>query len=106
MKQLVTGFGFFSGVAYPLATLKALLKNPQFLSYVIIPVLVNLVLGIFFYGIFLYYGWQVTQSWLINLTLWFDQFVANLPQWLDFLTYIWLVFLWVLRLFVSIILFG
>ncbi|MGK7930540.1 MAG: EI24 domain-containing protein [Microcystaceae cyanobacterium] len=106
MKQLVTGFGFFSGVSYPLATLKVLLKNPQCISYVIIPVLVNVVLAIFFYGIFLYYGWQVTQNWLIDLTLWFEAFIDSLPQWLDFLTYFWVALFLILRLLVGVIFLG
>jgi CysZ protein len=106
MKQLVTGLSFFSGVGYPLATLKVLLKNPQFLSYIIIPVWVNLVLTLFFYGFFLYYGWPITQNWLIDLTLWFEGFIDNLPQWLDFLTYLWVALFWILRLLVSIIFLG
>jgi CysZ protein len=102
MRHLFTGFGFLSGVAYPFIAIQVLSKNRKFLGYIIIPFLVNLGLALIFYSFFLYYGWQLTQDWIIYLTQWFDQLINNLPQWLEVFTYLLVGIFLLLRLIVSV----
>ncbi|BFM40713.1 EI24 domain-containing protein [Synechocystis sp. LKSZ1] len=74
----LTGFGFLSGASYPLKALRLLRQQPQFWSYIAIPLLLNIALGLFLYwqflglsqegsewlGIYLQRGWQTWASQL------------------------------------------
>jgi CysZ protein len=53
-KQVLSGFGLLEGVSYPYLALTFLFRYPSLLCYVAIPLLLNLILGIFLY-------WQLLQ---------------------------------------------
>ena len=75
------------------------------MSYIIVPILLNLSLGIFLYAGLLFLGWEGTQALVENLTHWSDALIANLPPWLAVLDYLLLGFGWLLRLLLVILFF-
>ena len=96
---------FLAGVSYPFRTLGVFWRNPCLLSYIIVPILLNLSLGIFLYAGLLFLGWEGTQALVENLTHWSDALIANLPPWLAVLDYLLLGFGWLLRLLLVILFF-
>jgi CysZ protein len=85
MRQILTGFGFFSGTSYPFRALGIFWRNPRLFSYIIVPILLNFSLGIFLYSTLFFLGWQVKEALNNNLTQSLAALVANLPSWLGFL---------------------
>ncbi|GAB4244204.1 MAG: EI24 domain-containing protein [Stanieria sp.] len=88
MKHILSGFGLVTGATYPLRALRTFIRNPQLWQYLAIPILVNLVLAGFIYSGLLFLGWQVVDQVRVDLSLWLQQIIANLPEWLNFLQYI------------------
>lgn len=84
-KQLISGFGFLSGASYPFRALALFKHHPRLLTYLVIPIVVNVILGLGFYVELLLLGWNLSQEWLVDWTIWVDHAIANLPAWLGFL---------------------
>jgi len=87
-KSILTGFGFFSGVFYPFLAIKILWQNKNLWQYLIIPILINIIVGIVTYILFLEPSVKFYDNFANNLIIQVDQLIYNLPQWLEFLTYI------------------
>jgi len=105
MSSLLSGFGLVTGATYPLRAIALLLKRPSLWQYLMIPILINLVLGSLLYGSFLYWGWQGVETLTTQLSQNVDQLIAELPNWLSFLEYLILVVSWLLRVLLTIALF-
>jgi CysZ protein len=84
-------------LSYPLRAIRMLQKNPRLWGYLITPIFVNLVLGIGIYSAGIYFGWQFLEQLTLTVSVWADQWVATLPQWLGFVTYFVVGMAWVLR---------
>ena len=97
MRQTITGFGFFTGASYPFRAVGILSRNSSLWQYLIIPIFLNLILGIIIYGSLLWWGLDFLDIWLANAANWFDNLIANLPSWLSFLEYLILAIAWLLR---------
>ncbi len=104
MKTIFSGFGFFSGATYPFRLLGIFKSHPRLLSYIIVPILVNIVLGIVLYLGLLFFGWQISQAIMENLITRLDAVLANLPGWLEGLDYILIGIIFILRFLLGIIL--
>jgi CysZ protein len=102
MLRIFSGFGLVTGATYPLRAIALLLKKPGLWRYLIIPILVNLVLGALLYGSSLYWGWQGVEALTTQLSQNLDQLIADLPDWLSFLEYIILFIGWLLRTLLTI----
>ena len=87
IKKVLGGFGTLDGATYPFKALITFIKNPQLIKYIAIPILVNFVVAIALYSGLFYFGWQIIDQIQGDLTIWLNQLIANLPQWLGFLTY-------------------
>ncbi|MTF38542.1 EI24 domain-containing protein [Cyanobacterium aponinum] len=87
-RSIVTGFGFFSGVFYPFLALKIIWQNKTLWRYLIIPILINILVGIISYILLLNPSLNFYDNFTNNLILRVDQLIDSLPQWLEFLTYI------------------
>jgi len=87
IKKILGGFGTLDGATYPFKALMIFVKNPQLIKYIAVPILVNIMVAIALYSGLLYFGWQIVDGVQGDLTLWLNQLVDNLPQWLGFLTY-------------------
>ena len=104
MLRVLSGFGLVTGATYPLRAIALLLRKPSLCQYLIIPIFVNLILGILLYGSFVYWGWQGVEALTTQLSQSLDQLIAELPNWLSFMEYIILFFSWLLRTLLIIIL--
>jgi CysZ protein len=98
-------FGFFSGITYPCRTLIFFKEKPRLLGYLIVPILLNILLGISLYAVSLIWGWQIIQFWLTSLSTWLDNLIANLPTWLSILEYLVVGLGWLLHFFLILGLF-
>lgn len=87
IKKILGGFGTLDGATYPFKALIVFIKNPGLIQYIAIPIAVNIVVAIALYGGLLYFGWQIIDGVQGDLTVWLERIVADLPQWLGFLTY-------------------
>ncbi len=74
---------FLAGAIYPLRAIALLQRSPQLLRYVVIPILVNLVLGVALYWGILVPAWTWIDQWSTGLPGDFSQWVATLPVWLN-----------------------
>ena len=78
--KVLSGWGFFTGLGYPLRTFKLLRQNPQLLTYIIIPLMINIILGSLLYWEF----WHLSNGSVEALRLygkqWLDQVTQQIPQ--------------------------
>lgn len=87
LKRILGGFGTLDGATYPFKALITFIKNPRLIRYILIPIAVNAVVAIALYSGLLYFGWQIVDGVQLDVTVWFERVIADLPQWLGFLTY-------------------
>lgn len=87
-KKIITGFGFFTGISYPLKAVKLIFNNKTLWQYLVIPILINLIIGIASYFLLLSPSLDRLDSFTNNLLLSVEQTIANLPDWLSFLFYL------------------
>ncbi|NEO56795.1 MAG: hypothetical protein F6K54_29200 [Okeania sp. SIO3B5] len=92
MKSILSIFeapiGLFAGATYHFRALTIFAKNPKLIGYIIVPILINIVVGILLYIGLLLPGINLINTIFNNLSLRFDAFIAQLPKWLHFLSYI------------------
>jgi CysZ protein len=105
MIKLLSGFGFLTGASYPFRTLVLFIRNPGLFSYIIVPIFLNIFLGIVFYFGLFFLGGQGIQDLLGYLINRLDAWLINLPSWLKFLDYILVGLAWLLRFLLGLILF-
>ena len=104
MLPIITGFGFFSGMSYPFRLLGLFISNPGLLSYIIVPILVNIFVGIFLYiGLFLF-GWEITDMFTDSILNRLDLLLVDLPSWLNGLDYMVIFLGWLIRISLSLLL--
>ena len=78
MSLLVKGSGaLVSGALYPLRALGLLIKTPRLRGYVLIPIAINLVLGVTIYAGLLFAGLRAIDTLIADIPNW----TATLPQW-------------------------
>jgi len=104
MRHFLSGFGFLTGASYPFRALAIIRRTPRLWGYLIVPLLLNLILGITFYAGTLYFGWGTVQNLIVNLTDWVDTLIANLPSWLGILEYLIIGIGFLLRVLLVIVL--
>ena len=104
IKRILGGFGTLDGATYPFKALIAFIKKPELLQYIAIPIVVNILVAIALYSGLLYFGWQIIDGVQGDVTIWLDQLIADLPQWLGFLTYLASGVIIIIRFFLVVIL--
>lgn len=80
--------GLVAGATYPLRALVLLSQTPRLWTYVLVPILVNLVVGVGLYLGLLVPGMRGVDDLVAKLAIWLTAVIANLPAWLSFLTYV------------------
>ncbi len=88
MRQALGGFGLLAGATYPFRSLAVFRRAPHLWKYIIVPILVNVVVGIALYAGLLFFGWESVEGLLTNLSNWLEKLIVNLPAWLGFLKYL------------------
>ncbi len=86
-KRILGGFGTIAGATYPAKALLTFIKNPQLFQYIAVPILVNIIVAIALYGGLLFFGFYIVDAVETDLAVWLNQLIADLPQWLGFLSY-------------------
>jgi CysZ protein len=103
-KQVLSGYGFLEGVSYPYLALTFLFRHPSLLFYIAIPLLLNLILGIFLYWQLLQWGSNSVDLVYIYLsTLWAKTVGKMMWDW-HFLEPILRVSWWLLEALLSLFL--
>ena len=104
LKKILGGFGLIDGATYPFRALFVFSKNPQLIKYIAIPILVNIVVAIALYSGLFYFGWQIVDGVQGDMTIWLNQLIADLPSWLNFLSYSASILIVILRFLLGIML--
>ena len=104
VQKILGGFGTLDGATYPFKALIAFIKNPHLIKYIAIPILVNIVVAIALYSGLLYFGWQIVDGVQGDVNTWINQWIASLPQWLGFLTYLTVGLIAIIRSLLVVIL--
>lgn len=81
----------FAAASYPLRALRLFLTHPPLRQYLVMPMVVNGVVGAGLYWGLLIPGWEQIERLLDQLILTWSHWVASLPAWLGFLTALALV---------------
>lgn len=103
MKTILSGFGTITGATYPVKALSLFWRYPQLWGYITVPVIVNLIVAIAIYGGFLFFGFEFINDLQNDLITWFNQLIADLPQWLSVLQYVLVFVVFLLRILLTII---
>lgn len=105
MLRVLGGFGLVAGATYPFRVLRVFHRNPHLWNYLIVPIAINIFVGIFLYAGLLFFGWQTLQNLMQSLSDWLDSLLANLPTWLGFLEYLIVGLDFLLELLLIVVLF-
>ena len=105
MVQKLAKIRLLRGGTYPFQVITLFWRTPKLLHYLIMPIVVNFVLGIIFYSALTLFGWQQMGDLINSLSLWLEGFTQNLPNWLGFLTAIVLAIAFTFRIIFIIFLF-
>lgn len=104
-KKIISGFGFLAGVSYPFKAIKVIAENRRLWQYLIIPVLINLIIGIATYIWLLKPSLNSFDILTNNLLLSVEQALNNLPEWLAWLFYLTAFFTSFIKVTLLILLF-
>lgn len=105
IRKILSGFGFFSGAVYPFRTFKVLSQNHRLWQYLIIPILINFLVGIAIYFFFLFPSWELIQDLIVRISSWLDQLLVGFPPWLGFLDYFIIALSWLIKVIFTLVLF-
>ncbi|MBE9141863.1 EI24 domain-containing protein [Planktothrix mougeotii] len=94
---LDTPLSLITGATYPLKALKLFYHNPPLRGYIILPVIVNIIVGISLYFGLVLPGLNQIDKTVLILGTQIDEWVANLPQWLHYLDILANILGWLLR---------
>ncbi len=105
MKRILGGFGIIAGATYPFRSLGMFWRNPRLLGYTIIPIIINVVLGVIIYYALFTWFYGTIENIIDNVSNWFTDIIMNLPMWLSFLKVIVITINFLIRLIITIIVF-
>jgi CysZ protein len=90
IQQIIRAPGnFVAGSTYPLQALALVVRSPNLLGCIIVPILLNVVLGVALYVGLLLPSWNLINEWTLGLPTETSKWVAALPNWLNRLLF-WL----------------
>jgi CysZ protein len=90
--------GFLAGFTYPVRAFTLLWQTPKLWGYVLVPVVLNFIIGISLYLGLLFPSLSEIDIVVADLSLRFNALIASLPTWLSFLAVLTLAFGWLLRI--------
>jgi len=105
IKKVLGGFGTIAGATYPLRALILFLRHPKLLGYIIIPIILNLIIAIALYSGLLFFGMEFIAEIQLEFSTKLSELIAHLPAWLSILNYGISGLIFLLRFFLTIILF-
>jgi CysZ protein len=90
--------GLLAGFTYPLRAFTLLSQTPKLWGYVLVPVVLNFIIGIGLYLGLLFPSLSGIDLLVADLSLRFHTLIASLPAWLSFLAVLTVAFGWLLRI--------
>ncbi len=102
MLKILGLFGLVNGATYPLRAVGIFLRNRELLPYLIMPIVINFLVGIILYISLLLFGFDLIKDIVAILTIQIDKVINDLPTWLGFLEYLAVILGWLLKLFLSV----
>lgn len=97
--------GLIAGATYPFRALVLLVSTPKLRGYVIVPILINILIGIILYVGLVFPSLELVDSLVEQLALRWNEWISVLPSWLGFLTSLAVVVDWVLSALLLLLLF-
>ncbi|MBP0015004.1 MAG: EI24 domain-containing protein [Roseofilum sp. SBFL] len=97
--------GLIAGATYPFRALALLVNQPKLRGYVIVPILINILIGIALYVGLVFPGLELVDTLTQQWTFQWNQWIASLPMWLGFLTGFAVVVHWLLNVLMLLVLF-
>ncbi|MEA5469797.1 EI24 domain-containing protein [Spirulina sp. 06S082] len=89
--------GLIAGTTYPFRTLKIFWRSPSLLRFLIIPISINILVGILLYTSLLFPAWNGFDALTLSIDMRVDRLIADLPAWLGFLDNVIIGFTYLLR---------
>ncbi|WP_424402900.1 EI24 domain-containing protein [Microcoleus sp.] len=86
-----------AGFTYPFRAFTLIWQTPKLWTYVLVPVLLNFIIGTGLYLSLLFPSLSGIDVLVADLSLRFNDLIANLPAWLSFLGGLTVAFGWLLR---------
>ncbi|MGB8688261.1 MAG: EI24 domain-containing protein [Microcoleus sp.] len=90
--------GLLAGFTYPFRAFTLLWQTPKLWGYVLVPVVLNLIIGIGLYLGLLFPSLSEIDIFVADLSLRFNTLIASFPAWLSFLAVLTVAFGWLLRI--------
>ncbi len=108
MANVLTGWvgGLFAGATYPLQAIALFAKRPKLLTYLVVPMIINVILGLLLYVGLVLPGWRAVGDLAVQLNGWINGWEASLPAWLYWLSGVAWAVGWLLRSLLVVLLFG
>jgi len=108
MKKMIlhtlSGCGLLTGASYPFRILIFFKENPSLWPYIIIPLMINLTLGIFFYLQLLTWEGNFFEILTLKGMEWLNKVALNLPSWLQNLDIVFIFLIEFFKLLLGLIL--
>jgi CysZ protein len=98
--------GTLAGASYPVRAIALFLQRPKLLIYLVVPLIINVLLGILLYVGLLLPGWRWLGDLALQLNGWLNTWEAGLPDWLYWLSGMAWAVGWVLRSLLVVLLLG
>lgn len=84
-KENLKKFTFFTGIGYPLLAIKFIANHKQLWQYLIIPIIINICVGISTYILLLNPSLKLFDSLTNNIIISVDKAIDRLPEWSNIL---------------------
>ena len=104
-RNIFTGFGFIDGLLYPFKALQLIIKNKKLLQYLVVPIFINIVVGIGVYLLLLQPSLLFFDILENNISVIALSYVNRLPEALGFLLPITSIFVVIIRTVLTVLLF-
>jgi CysZ protein len=72
MRSLIDGF------SYPLRAIQFIVRQPVLWRYIVMPIVLNIIVGLALYTTLLWAGFQAIETFLVGWPVWIEWFVRGL----------------------------
>lgn len=94
---IIAPIGLLAGFTYPFRAFTLIWQTPKLWTYVLVPVVLNLIIGIGLYLSLLFPSLAGIDVLVADLSVRFNDLIVSLPAWLSFLGVLTIGFGWLLR---------
>ncbi|NJN29637.1 MAG: hypothetical protein HC824_03660 [Synechococcales cyanobacterium RM1_1_8] len=98
--------GLVNGASYPLRAIALFFHRPKLLTYLVMPLVINILLGLLLYVGLLLPSWRWVGDWALQLHGWINGWEGQLPPWLHWLSGLAWGLGWLARSLLTLLLLG